>query len=99
MKLCITFVHFNVAELMRNFNYDAHPMGLFISGVAAMSTFHPDANPALVVCYGSMNLKSGRVGLRRYKEIDALSTCVYIIRGLAYSLKTSKRGTSKYSDC
>lgn len=44
-----TFVHFNVAELMRNFNYDAHPMGLFISGVAAMSTFHPDANPALAV--------------------------------------------------
>jgi len=42
-----TFVHFNVAELMRNFNYDAHPMGLFISGIAAMSTFHPDANPAL----------------------------------------------------
>lgn len=44
-----TFVHFNVAELMRNFNYDAHPMGLFISGIAAMSTFHPDANPALAV--------------------------------------------------
>jgi len=44
-----TFVHFNVAELMRNFNYDAHPMGLFISGIAAMSTFHSDANPALAV--------------------------------------------------
>ncbi|CAG8504071.1 9501_t:CDS:2 [Paraglomus brasilianum] len=43
-----TFVHFNVSELMRNFNYDAHPMGMFISGIAAMSTFHPDANPALV---------------------------------------------------
>ncbi|CAG8511020.1 15068_t:CDS:10 [Funneliformis mosseae] len=42
-----TFVHFNVTQLMRNFNYDAHPMGLFISGIAAMSTFHPDANPAL----------------------------------------------------
>src|SRR5436190_16403072 len=44
-----TFVHFNVTELMRNFNYDAHPMGLFISGISAMSTFHPDANPALAV--------------------------------------------------
>ena len=44
-----TFVHFNVTELMRNFNYDAHPMGLFIRGIAAMSTFHPDANPALAV--------------------------------------------------
>ncbi|CAG8512385.1 11143_t:CDS:10 [Acaulospora colombiana] len=42
-----TFVHFNVAELMRNFNYDAHPMGMFLSGISALSTFHPDANPAL----------------------------------------------------
>ncbi|CAG8708415.1 3606_t:CDS:10, partial [Acaulospora morrowiae] len=42
-----TFVHFNVAELMRNFNYDAHPMGMFISSISALSTFHPDANPAL----------------------------------------------------
>ncbi|CAG8519210.1 3537_t:CDS:10 [Dentiscutata erythropus] len=42
-----TFVHFNVAELMGKFNYDAHPMGMFISGISAMSTFHPDANPAL----------------------------------------------------
>lgn len=32
---------------MRNFNYDAHPMGMFISAIAAMSTFHPEANPAL----------------------------------------------------
>ncbi|CAG8585474.1 16385_t:CDS:2, partial [Dentiscutata heterogama] len=44
-----TFVHFNVAELMRKFNYDAHPMGMFISGISAMSTFHPDANPALAM--------------------------------------------------
>ncbi|CAJ0751640.1 14654_t:CDS:2, partial [Entrophospora sp. SA101] len=42
-----TFVHLNVTELMRKFNYNAHPMGMFVSGVAAMSTFHPDANPAL----------------------------------------------------
>lgn len=42
-----TFVHFNVTELMRKFNYDAHPMGMFISCISAMSTFHPDANPAL----------------------------------------------------
>lgn len=59
-----TFVHFNVAELMRNFNYDAHPMGLFISGVAAMSTFHPDANPALAVrfillLYFHLQIKNG----------------------------------------
>ncbi|TPX55492.1 hypothetical protein PhCBS80983_g05273 [Powellomyces hirtus] len=42
-----TFIHTRVQELMKSFNYDAHPMGMFISSVAAMSTFHPEANPAL----------------------------------------------------
>ncbi|KAJ3032620.1 hypothetical protein HDV00_007314 [Rhizophlyctis rosea] len=42
-----TFVHTRVHEVMQAFNYDAHPMGMFISSLAAMSTFHPEANPAL----------------------------------------------------
>ncbi|KAJ1923715.1 hypothetical protein IWQ60_005691 [Tieghemiomyces parasiticus] len=42
-----TFVHHNLGQLMRSFNYDAHPMGMFISGISALSTFHPEANPAL----------------------------------------------------
>ncbi|EGF77185.1 hypothetical protein BATDEDRAFT_91903 [Batrachochytrium dendrobatidis JAM81] len=42
-----TFIHNGVQELMHSFNYDAHPMGMFISSIAAMSTFHPEANPAL----------------------------------------------------
>jgi citrate synthase len=29
---------------MQAFRYDAHPMGMFISTVAALSTFYPDAN-------------------------------------------------------
>lgn len=44
-----TFLHVNFDNLMKSFNYDAHPMGMFISGIAALSTFHPDANPALKV--------------------------------------------------
>nr|KAJ3421339.1 hypothetical protein HK105_003801 [Polyrhizophydium stewartii] len=43
-----TMIHTRVQELMRSFNYDAHPMGTFVSTVAAMSTFHPEANPSLV---------------------------------------------------
>ena len=46
-----TFVHEKLADLMCTFNYDSHPMGMFISGVAAMSTFHPEANPALQVLF------------------------------------------------
>src|SRR4029453_15113346 len=32
-----TMLHTNVAKLMEGFQYDAHPMGMFISTVAAMS--------------------------------------------------------------
>jgi citrate synthase len=38
-----TFVHENVKQLMQAFRYDAHPMGMFISTVAAFSTFYPEA--------------------------------------------------------
>lgn len=39
-----TFVHENIKTLMQAFRYDAHPMGMFVSTVAALSTFYPDAN-------------------------------------------------------
>ena len=38
-----TFVHENIKTLMQAFRYDAHPMGMFISTVAALSTFYPEA--------------------------------------------------------
>jgi citrate synthase len=37
-----TFVHENIKRFMDYFRYDAHPMGMFISTVAAMSTFYPE---------------------------------------------------------
>ena len=39
-----TFVHENIKTLMQAFRYDARPMGMFISTVAALSSFYPDAN-------------------------------------------------------
>ena len=38
-----TFVHENVKQLMEGFRYDAHPMGMLTSVVAALSTFYPEA--------------------------------------------------------
>ena len=38
-----TMLHEKTKRLMGGFNYDAHPMGVFISTVAALSTFYPDA--------------------------------------------------------
>ncbi len=42
-----TFLHENVKTMMHSFRYDAHPMGMFISTVAALSTFYPEANQVL----------------------------------------------------
>jgi len=42
-----TYVHQDLTNLIRNFRYDAHPMGMFVSAMAALGTFYPDANPAL----------------------------------------------------
>lgn len=36
-------VHENVKKFMDGFLYDAHPMGVLVSTVAALSTFYPDA--------------------------------------------------------
>jgi len=38
-----TMLHTNLSKLMEGFRHDAHPMGMFISTVAALSTFYPDA--------------------------------------------------------
>ncbi len=38
-----TMVHENIKELMNGFRYDAHPMGMLASTVAALSTFYPEA--------------------------------------------------------
>jgi citrate synthase len=39
-----TIIHENIKHFMQNFRYDAHPMGMFIATVAALSTFYPEAN-------------------------------------------------------
>ncbi len=38
-----TFVHENVKMFMDGFRYDAHPMGMLLSTIGALSTFYPDA--------------------------------------------------------
>jgi citrate synthase len=39
-----TFVHENIKEFMGGFRHDAHPMGMLLGSVGALSTFYPDAN-------------------------------------------------------
>jgi citrate synthase len=38
-----TFVHEDLKNFFEGFRYDAHPMGMLLAGVGALSTFYPDA--------------------------------------------------------
>jgi citrate synthase len=53
-----TLVHETLKHFIEGFRYDAHPMGILIGTVGAMSTFYPDAKNIL-------DLESRRVQTRR----------------------------------
>ncbi len=38
-----TWIHENMKKVMEGFHYDAHPMGMIVSMVGALSTFYPEA--------------------------------------------------------
>jgi citrate synthase len=39
-----TFIHENLKQFIEGFRYDAHPMGMLMASVSALSTFYPTAN-------------------------------------------------------
>ncbi len=39
-----TFVHENIKSFIQGFRHDAHPMGVLLGSVGALSTFYPEAN-------------------------------------------------------
>src|SRR5215831_355016 len=42
-----TFIHESIKKFLDGFHYDAHPMGMMISTIAALSTFYHDAKEIL----------------------------------------------------
>ncbi|MBF6601174.1 MAG: citrate synthase [Dehalococcoidia bacterium] len=42
-----TFVHENIKKFLEGFRYDAHPMGMLVGTIGALSTFYPDARHVL----------------------------------------------------
>jgi len=66
-----TMVHENIKELMGAFRYDAHPMGMLASTVAALSTFYPEA-------------KDVRDGENRRNQIFRLIAKIPTIAAFAY---------------
>jgi len=73
-----TFCHEDLKTMMKAFRYDAHPMGMFISTVAAMSTLHPEANPSLA---GQNVYKDEKM---RNKQIHRILGTVPTIGAFAY---------------
>jgi citrate synthase len=64
-----TMLHTDVLSMMKPFRYDAHPMGMLISTIAAYSTLKPEANPAL-----------SRESI--YKDINIRNKQIYRLLGL-----------------
>ena len=64
---------------MQGFRYDAHPMGMLVGTIGAMSTFYPDAKEI-------MNLESRRLQTRRLiGKLPTLAAWAYRhTRGLPY---------------
>ena len=67
-----TMVHENIKKFMEGFTYDAHPMGVFISTVGALSTFYPGRQADL------------RRRVARSKQIHRLIAKVPTIAAYAY---------------
>jgi len=74
-----TMVHENIKKFMEGFRYDAHPMGMLVGTVGAMSTFYPDAK-------NIEDLESRRLQTRRLiGKIPTIAAYAYRhTRGLPY---------------
>ncbi len=74
-----TMVHENLKRFMQGFRYDAHPMGMLVGTVGALSTFYPDAKVV-------MDLESRRMQTRRLiGKIPTIAAFAYRhSRGLPY---------------
>ncbi len=67
-----TFIHENMRKrFMEGFHHDAHPMGMLVSAIAALSTFYPEA-------------KDIDDPINRYKQINRLISKVPTLAAMAY---------------
>ncbi len=74
-----TMVHENIKKFMEGFRYDAHPMGVLVGTIGALSTFYPDAK-------NIFDLESRRLQTRRLiGKLPTLAAAAYrLSRGLPY---------------
>ena len=74
-----TMVHENIKKFMEGFRYDAHPMGMLVGTIGALSTFYPEAN-------NITDLESRRLQTRRLiGKVPTIAAFAYRhSRGLPY---------------
>jgi len=73
-----SFVHEDLAKIMKGFRYDAHPMGMLATSLCAMGTLQRDANPALQGqgVYDDQGVRN--------KQIHRLIGCMPTLAAFAY---------------
>jgi citrate synthase len=72
-------VHLDMSKLHEAFRYDAHPMGMFVSAMAALGTMHPEQNPALT----SQDIYKSDLNIRN-KQIYRILGSATTIAAMAY---------------
>ncbi|MEM7676248.1 MAG: citrate/2-methylcitrate synthase, partial [Myxococcota bacterium] len=74
-----TMVHENVKKFLDGFRHDAHPMGMLVSTIGALSTFYPEANQIF-------DRENRRLQIRRLigKTPTLAAFCYRRSRGLPY---------------
>lgn len=79
-----TFIHEDLANMMKSFRYDAHPMGMLATTVCAMGTIQSDANPALrgQGVYDDRTLRN--------KQLHRLIGCMPTLAAFAYRHRMGK---------
>jgi citrate synthase len=67
-----TFIHENMRKrFMEGFHYDAHPMGMLVSAVAALSTFYPEAKEIFDPAVREKQI------VRLIAKMSTLAACAY----------------------
>ena len=82
-----TYVHTNVTKFLEGFRYDAHPMGMLLGAVGALSTFYPDAKDVV----GPENRYLQRI--RLMAKVPTIAAYIFRhSRGLPYVLPRNDLG-------
>ncbi|KAG5053347.1 hypothetical protein JHK87_005545 [Glycine soja] len=68
-----------VLDMIQSMPHDAHPMGVLVNAMSALSVFHPDANPALrgLDIYDSKQIRDKQI-TRVIGKITTIAAAVYL---------------------